>query len=81
MTGQQTIVHLGGYTAASGGRGDGIIAARRDPGTGALTPLGTVAVTPSPSFLVRHPALPVLYAVNELAEGRSARSLSARTAT
>ncbi|NBE80421.1 lactonase family protein [Micromonospora rubida] len=69
MTGQQTIVHLGGYTAASGGRGDGIAAARRDPGTGALTPLGTVAVTPSPSFLARHPVLPVLYAVNELAEG------------
>ncbi|WP_320067612.1 lactonase family protein [Micromonospora sp. RTGN7] len=70
MTRQQTIVHIGGYTAASGGgRGDGIVAARRDPATGGLTPLGTVAVTPSPSFLVRHPALPVLYAVNELPEG------------
>ncbi|MEH0936368.1 lactonase family protein [Micromonospora psammae] len=64
-----TIVHIGGYTAAGGGRGDGIVAARRDPRTGALTPLGTVAVTPSPSFLVRHPTLPVLYAVNELPEG------------
>ncbi|MEO3776946.1 lactonase family protein [Micromonospora sp. B11E3] len=70
MTGQQAIVHIGGYTAASGGRGEGIVAARRDPATGALTPLGTVAVTPSPSFLARHPALPVLYAVNELPEGQ-----------
>ncbi|MGN9802751.1 lactonase family protein [Micromonospora sp. L32] len=65
-----TIVHIGGYTAASGGRGDGIVAARRDPGSGELTPLGTVAVTDSPSFLVRHPALPVLYAVNELPAGQ-----------
>ncbi|MEU5787525.1 lactonase family protein [Micromonospora purpureochromogenes] len=65
-----TIVHIGGYTAASGGRGDGIIAARRDPESGELTPLGTVAVTDSPSFLVRHPALPVLYAVNELPAGQ-----------
>ncbi|MFC8850610.1 MULTISPECIES: lactonase family protein [unclassified Micromonospora] len=69
MTGQQGIVHVGGYTAASGGRGEGIVAARRDPVTGGLTPLGTVAATPSPSFLVRHPTLPVLYAVNELPEG------------
>ncbi|NJP33047.1 lactonase family protein [Micromonospora sp. HSS6-12] len=63
------IVHVGGYTAASGGRGSGIVAARRDPDSGALTPLGTVAVTPSPSFLARHPRLPVLYAVNELTTG------------
>ncbi|WP_433687042.1 lactonase family protein [Micromonospora carbonacea] len=69
MTGQQTIVHIGGYTAATGGRGEGIVAARRDPVTGALTPLGTAAATPSPSFLARHPTLPVLYAVNELPEG------------
>ncbi|KIR63303.1 MULTISPECIES: lactonase family protein [Micromonospora] len=69
MTGQQTIVHLGCYTAASGGRGEGIVAARRDPVTGALTPLGTAAATPSPSFLTRHPTLPVLYAANELPEG------------
>ncbi|MGC5020519.1 lactonase family protein [Micromonospora sp. DT47] len=67
MTG--TIVHIGGYTAEGGGRGDGIVAARRDPDSGELTPLGTVAVTANPSFLTRHPALPVLYAVNELPEG------------
>ncbi|WDZ84972.1 lactonase family protein [Micromonospora cathayae] len=70
MTDQGGIVHIGGYTAEGDGKGDGIVAARRDPDTGTLTPLGTVAVTPSPSFLVRHPALPVLYAVNELPQGR-----------
>ncbi|SCG58924.1 lactonase family protein [Micromonospora inositola] len=70
MTGQATIVHIGGYTAESGGRAAGIVAARRDPASGELTPLGTAAITASPSFLVRHPALPVLYAVNELSEGQ-----------
>ncbi|MFI7573697.1 lactonase family protein [Micromonospora sp. NPDC049497] len=69
MTGQGAIVHIGCYTAEGGGRGTGIVAARRDPESGALTPLGTVAATPSPSFLVRHPRLPVLYAVNELPTG------------
>lgn len=69
VSGQGEIVHIGGYTAQSGGRGSGIVAARRDPATGALTPLGTVAFTPSPSFLVRHPTQPVLYAVNELTDG------------
>ncbi|MFJ6165677.1 lactonase family protein [Micromonospora orduensis] len=69
MSAQSEVVHIGGYTAQSGGRGSGIVAARRDPVTGALTPLGTVAVTPSPSFLARHPTRPVLYAVNELKDG------------
>ncbi|SBT46549.1 lactonase family protein [Micromonospora auratinigra] len=68
MTGQDTIVHIGGYTAEMGGRADGIVAARRDPVSGALSVLGTVAVTRSPSFLVRHPSLPLLYAVNELSD-------------
>ncbi|WP_319463224.1 lactonase family protein [Micromonospora sp. RTP1Z1] len=70
VTAQAAIVHIGGYTAESGGRAAGIVAARRDPASGELTPLGTAAVTASPSFLVRHPALPVLYAVNELPEGQ-----------
>lgn len=69
MTGDGNIVHIGCYTAESGGRGAGIVAARRDPASGALELLGTVAVTPSPSFLARHPRLPVLYAVNELPAG------------
>jgi 6-phosphogluconolactonase (cycloisomerase 2 family) len=64
-----TIVHIGCYTAEGGGRGDGIVAARRDPVTGALEVLGTVAATASPSFLAWHPTLPVLYAVNEIENG------------
>ncbi|TCB95764.1 lactonase family protein [Micromonospora zingiberis] len=69
MAGRGEIVHIGGYTAHSAGRGTGIVAARRDPDTGELTSLGTVAVTASPSFLTRHPARSVLYAVNELPTG------------
>lgn len=69
MTGRAEIVHIGCYTAESEGRGTGVVAALRDPATGLLHVRGTVAVTPSPSFLARHPTLPVLYAVNELAEG------------
>ncbi|WBB79509.1 lactonase family protein [Micromonospora sp. WMMD882] len=70
MTDEGGIVHIGGYTAEGDGKGEGIVAARRDPGTGELTPLGTAAVTPSPSFLARHPTLPVLYAAHELPEGQ-----------
>ncbi|MFC4146965.1 lactonase family protein [Micromonospora mangrovi] len=70
MTGQGEVVHIGGYTAHSGGRAAGIEVARRDPASGELAVVGTAAVTPSPSFLVRHPELPVVYAVNELAEGQ-----------
>lgn len=69
MSGPGELVFLGCYTAESGGRGEGIMAARRDRASGVLTLLGTVAVTPSPSFLARHPALPVLYAVNEVSDG------------
>jgi 6-phosphogluconolactonase (cycloisomerase 2 family) len=64
------ILHIGCYTEESGGVGEGITAAARDPETGRLTDLGLVAAVPSPSFLARHPRLPVLYAVSELAEGR-----------
>jgi 6-phosphogluconolactonase len=64
------VVLVGCYTPHSGGgRGAGIVAAVRDPASGSLTPAGVVARTPSPSFLVRHPRLPVVYAANELATG------------
>jgi 6-phosphogluconolactonase len=63
------LVHIGCYTAASGGTGTGITLARRDRATGALTSLGVAAVTESPSFLCRHPDRPVLYAANELDAG------------
>ncbi|WP_127504487.1 lactonase family protein [Actinoplanes solisilvae] len=60
-------VFVGGYTADKGGDGEGIVLLRRDPATGLLTRLGVAVRTPSPSFLTRHPTLPILYAVNELA--------------
>jgi 6-phosphogluconolactonase len=59
-------VFVGGYTGDKGGDGEGIAVLRRDPATGVLTHLRTAARTPSPSFLVQHPTLEVLYAVNEL---------------
>lgn len=60
---------VGCYTGESAGEGEGIALLRRDRATGALTRLGVVARTPSPSFLAAHPDLPVLYAVNELDTG------------
>ena len=68
MTDGDEIVYLGCYTAEAGTRGRH---RRGAPGPGhrRARPLGTVAPTVSPSFLARHPTLPVLYAVNELAEG------------
>jgi 6-phosphogluconolactonase len=62
-------VFVGSYTGDKGGDGEGISLLRRDPVTGDLTRLGLAASTPSPSFLAQHPRLPVLYAVNELADG------------
>ncbi|HEX7744754.1 MAG TPA: lactonase family protein [Micromonosporaceae bacterium] len=66
----QDVVLFGGYTPEMGGRSEGILAARRDPATGRLDLLDAVAATPAPSFLVRHPRLPVVYAVNEVSDGR-----------
>lgn len=63
------ILHIGCYTRESGGAGEGIGAVARDPHTGALTPIGLLAPTMSPSFLAAHPTLPVLYAVNETSAG------------
>lgn len=62
-------VFLGCYTGETGGEGEGIALLRRDGTTGGLSRLGTVARTPSPSFLAQHPTKPVLYAVNELTNG------------
>lgn len=62
-------VFVGCYTGETGGEGEGVALLRRDPRTGVLTRLGVAARTPSPSFLTQHPALPVLYAVNELDTG------------
>lgn len=56
---------IGGYTGGAGS-GIGIEAAACARGT-APTPLGTAAVADSPSFLARHPRLPIVYAVGETA--------------
>ena len=74
-------VFVGCYTGESGGEGEGIALLRRDAATGVLTRLGVVARTPSPSFLARHPARPVLYAVNELGTGTVSAFSVARDGT
>lgn len=63
------LLFIGCYTGGDGD-GEGIVAARRDTTSGALTPLGLAARTPSPSFLTRHPGRPLLYAVSERPDGR-----------
>ncbi|MFI5840207.1 lactonase family protein [Catenuloplanes sp. NPDC051500] len=64
------LVFIGSYTAEADGRGEGIYVSRRDPRTGELSAPRLAAATPSPSFLARHPRLPVLYAAGELADGQ-----------
>lgn len=52
--------------------GQGIFAARLDPRTGQLTPLGLALEAPRPTWLAPHPTLPILYAVSELGnDGKS----------
>ena len=60
-------LYVGSYTAEANGRGAGVTAFARN-GT-RLTRIGEVA-TPSPSYLITDPTRPLLYAVNELPEGR-----------
>ncbi|WP_082857501.1 lactonase family protein [Amycolatopsis regifaucium] len=62
------LIIVGSYTAASNGNGEGIGTFWRDGRTGELTPAGSLELD-SPSWLTPHPTLPVLYAVNETAEG------------
>ncbi len=62
-------VLIGCYTKGAGGEGDGISLVHRDVRTGALGPTEAVVTAPAPSFVVVHPSLPVLYAVNEVPEG------------
>jgi 6-phosphogluconolactonase (cycloisomerase 2 family) len=64
-----TTFFIGCYTKESGGAGDGIVRVRRDPVSGGLRSALTVGMTPSPSYLIRHPSRPVLYACNELDDG------------
>ncbi|GLY96722.1 lactonase family protein [Actinoplanes sp. NBRC 103695] len=69
MTASREFVYVGSYTGESGGEGEGIALLSRDPATGDLSRLGLAARTPSPSFLARHPVVPMLYAANELDVG------------
>lgn len=57
---------VGGYTADSGGTADGIGALHVEAGVPEWS--GLAAEAPSPSFLARHPTLPLLYAVGESAQ-------------
>jgi 6-phosphogluconolactonase len=57
------LVYVGTYTGESS---KGIYAFRFDDGSGALTPIGLVAQTPSPSFVAVSPNHRFLYAVNEI---------------
>jgi 6-phosphogluconolactonase len=57
------LVFIGTYT---GNGSQGIYAYRFDPASGKLSPVGLVAATENPSFLVADPKGRFLYAVNEL---------------
>ncbi len=61
------LVFVGCYTAEAKGNGTGITTFARSS-TGELTLLSTLPMT-SPSWLVRHPSLPALYAANETTTG------------
>ena len=69
-------VYVGTYT---GPKSKGIYLLEFDPLTGALTPKGVAAETPSPSFLAVHPSKKFLYAANEVGSfgGRKTGSVSA----
>jgi 6-phosphogluconolactonase (cycloisomerase 2 family) len=57
----------GCYTPEMDGRGSGLTSYRRDPRDGSLTPMGALPL-PSPSYIVQHPSLPLLYTANEAGE-------------
>lgn len=57
---------VGSYTADAGGKGEGIGTLRVASGRPERAGLATAA--PSPSFLAKHPTLPLVYAVGESAE-------------
>jgi 6-phosphogluconolactonase len=64
------MLYIGCYTAESGGNGTGVTAVREEA-SGELTRVAELPLT-SPSWLLRHPALPVLYAAVESAAGEVA---------
>jgi 6-phosphogluconolactonase len=60
------LVYIGTYTGRPGLPSKGIYAFRFDDASGALTPVGLVAETPSPSFLIASSNGRFVFAVNEL---------------
>jgi 6-phosphogluconolactonase len=62
----ERIVYIGTYTGRQGLPSKGIYAFRFDDSSGALTPVGLVAETPSPSFLIASGNNRFVFAVNEL---------------
>jgi 6-phosphogluconolactonase len=64
------LAFIGCYTVGAAGDGEGVVRVQWDRRTGALTEPTLVGITPAPSFLVRHPKRDVLYAANELTEGK-----------
>lgn len=69
--GADYFVYVGTFTNQ---KSNGIYAWRFHPESGALTSIGLVAETPSPSFLAVHPNRRFLYAVNEIADYQGGRS-------
>jgi 6-phosphogluconolactonase len=63
------LVYIGTQSDAPG---QGVFAARLDPKTGKLTPLGLALEAQRPTWLASHPTQPVLYAVSEVGnDGKS----------
>ena len=70
----ERLVWFGTYTGGKTGS-EGIYVSRFDDATGAISAPVLAAAAKSPSFLALHPALPVLYAVSEVAERSTSRGL------
>jgi 6-phosphogluconolactonase len=71
---REFLVYIGTYTDT---KSKGIYAFRLDLTKGALTPVGLVGETESPSFLAVHPNHRFLYAVNESFAGKNGGGASA----
>src|SRR5690606_25600720 len=56
-------VYIGTYT---NGASEGIYTADFNPNSGAISNLRVAAKTENPSFLAKHPVLPVIYAAGEM---------------
>jgi 6-phosphogluconolactonase len=65
----EELVYIG---TQGSGPGQGIFAARFDPHSGRLMPIGLAAEVDRPTWIVPHPKLPILYSVSEVGnDGRS----------